>query len=66
MVHYTVDIEEASGRNSPKTAAPKLDNVSEPPYRGYHSVNTTGFQHSSADSAIVIDNGATSVLQDWI
>ena len=46
----------ASGRSSPKPPG-KVWQASEPPFKGYQSAPTEGYQHSSSSTAIVIDNG---------
>lgn len=49
-----------SGRNSPKPAPAKLWSVSEPPFEGFRPIDTEGYAHSNAETAIVIDNGTSS------
>ena len=46
----------SSGRNSPKPP-PRIWNAVEPPFKGYQAPPVEGYQHSSAATAIVIDNG---------
>ncbi|PSK58712.1 Actin-like protein arp5 [Elsinoe australis] len=61
MVHYLADLEAPSGRNSPKPPPKEPYHVSEPPYEGYHEIDTEAYRRSSADTAIVIDNGSSSI-----
>ncbi|GAB7349891.1 hypothetical protein MBLNU459_g0583t1 [Dothideomycetes sp. NU459] len=67
MVHrvYEVDDEAQSGRNSPKPPPRRIYHVSEPPYEGYHAIDQSAYRNSSADSAIVIDNGSSTVRAGW-
>lgn len=65
MPHYTVPIETQSGRNSPKPPPAQIYNVSEPPYRGQLAADDSGYRSSSPDTAIVIDNGSSSVRAGW-
>lgn len=65
MPHYTVPIEAQSGRNSPKPEPTRLYHVSEPPYQGQLPTNSSVYQSSSPDTAIVIDNGSSSVRAGW-
>ena len=46
----------SSGRNTPKPP-PQVWNAVEPPFKGYQPPPVEGYQHSSASTAIVIDNG---------
>lgn len=63
MVHFIVDIETPSGRNSPKPTHGQQYNVSEPPYEGYHEIDGNTYRQSSSDTAIVIDNGKHKLIQ---
>lgn len=65
MPHYTVPIESQSSRNSPKPPPTRVYNVSEPPYRGQLEPDTSAYRNSSPDTAIVIDNGSSSVRAGW-
>ena len=65
MPHYTYPVEPASGRNSPKQAPTHLYHVSEPPYHGQLPAETPAYRTSSRDTAIVIDNGSSSVRAGW-
>ena len=65
MPHYTVPIETQSSRNSPKPPPTRVYNVSEPPYRGQLEPDTSAYRNSSHDTAIVIDNGSSSVRAGW-
>ena len=42
--------------DSPKPP-PRLWAAAEPPFKGYHAAPSEGYQQSSRDTAIVIDNG---------
>lgn len=46
----------SSGGNTPKPP-PRVWNAVEPPFKGYQPPPVQGYQHSSAATAIVIDNG---------
>ena len=46
----------SSGGTTPKPP-PRVWNAAEPPFKGYQSPPVQGYQHSSASTAIVIDNG---------
>ena len=65
MPHYTFPIEPPSGRNSPKPAPNHIYNISDPPYHGQLSTDTSAYRNSSRDTAIVIDNGSASVRAGW-
>jgi len=47
----------SSGRNSPKPPPAKLWSVNDPPFEGFRPIDTEGYQRSSPNTAIVIDNG---------
>lgn len=57
MVHFIADLEAPSGRNSPKPPPKDPVYVSEPPYEGYHEIDTASYARSTASDAIIIDNG---------
>ncbi|KAK3686850.1 Actin-related protein 5 [Vermiconidia calcicola] len=65
MPHYTLPIEPPSGRNSPKPAATHVYHISDPPYHGQLPADTATHRNSSRDTAIVIDNGSSSVRAGW-
>lgn len=65
MPHYTVPIDERSGRNSPKPEPTRLFTVSEPPYQGQLPTSSTAYRSSGPDTAIIIDNGSSSVRAGW-
>ena len=65
MPHYTLPIEPPSGRNSPKQPPLHLYHVSDPPFHGQLPTDASGYQNSSRDTAIVIDNGSSSVRAGW-
>jgi actin-related protein 5 len=65
MPHYTTNIEAQSGRNSPKPAPNKVYTVSDPPYQGQLETDTSFYRKTSPDTAIVIDNGSSSVRAGW-
>ncbi|KAK3049384.1 Actin-related protein 5 [Extremus antarcticus] len=65
MPHYTYNIIPQSGRNSPRPAATHIHNVSEPPYSGQLPTDPTTYRHSSPSTAIIIDNGSSSVRAGW-
>ncbi|KAF2167151.1 hypothetical protein M409DRAFT_36633 [Zasmidium cellare ATCC 36951] len=65
MPHYTVPIESQSGRNSPKPPPAHVYNVSDPPYRGQLATDDSGYRSSTPDTAIVIDNGSSSIRAGW-
>lgn len=65
MPHYIVPIEEQSSRNSPKPPPTHIYNASEPPYQGQLSTDTGAYRQSTPDTAIVIDNGSSSVRAGW-
>ncbi|KAF2019687.1 actin-like ATPase domain-containing protein [Aaosphaeria arxii CBS 175.79] len=54
-----------SGRNSPKPAPTKIWSVNEPPFEGFKPVDHEGYARSSGDTAIVIDNGSSTVRAGW-
>ncbi|KAI4212753.1 MAG: hypothetical protein LQ351_004646 [Letrouitia transgressa] len=66
-IRYT-DPEQSStrraGRLSPKPP-PKLWSPVDPPFRGIQALPTEGYKHSSGDTAIVIDNGASLIRAGW-
>ncbi|KAL9615283.1 MAG: hypothetical protein Q9167_000254 [Letrouitia subvulpina] len=66
-IRYT-DSEQSSnrrvGRLSPKPP-PKLWSPIDPPFRGVQALPSEGYKHSSAETAIVIDNGASLIRAGW-
>ncbi|KAF2135379.1 uncharacterized protein K452DRAFT_323088 [Aplosporella prunicola CBS 121167] len=52
-------------RNNPKPPPEKLWAVRDPPVQGYRAIDTEGYRRSSADTAIVIDNGSSTVRAGW-
>jgi len=65
MVHFIADLEEPSGRNSPKPPPRAVYHVSEPPYEGYHEVDQAAYRKSGSSDAIIIDNGSSAVRAGW-
>lgn len=65
MPHYTVPIDVQSGRNSPKPPPTNVYTVSDPPYRGQLSTDTSTYRSTAPDTAIVIDNGSSAVRAGW-
>ncbi|GAM91496.1 hypothetical protein ANO11243_095470 [Dothideomycetidae sp. 11243] len=65
MVHFIADLEAPSGRNSPKPPPKEPYHISEPPYEGYHEIDSKSYARSSGDDAIVIDNGSSSIRAGW-
>lgn len=65
MPHYTIRIETQSGRNSPKPPATRIYSISEPPYQGQLPTDRADYTNSSPDTAIVIDNGSSTVRAGW-
>ncbi|PNS15907.1 Actin-like protein arp5 [Sphaceloma murrayae] len=61
MVHFIADLEAPTGRNSPKPPPQEPYHVSEPPYEGYHEIDSAAYSRSTADDSIVIDNGSSSI-----
>lgn len=61
MVHFIADVEEPSGQNAPKPPPEEPYHVSEPPYEGYHEIDHASHEKSSANDAIVIDSGMSSI-----
>ncbi|OCL06116.1 chromatin remodeling complex subunit [Glonium stellatum] len=55
----------SSGRNSPKPPPAKLWSVNDPPFEGFRPVDTEGYRRSSPNTAIVIDNGSSTVRAGW-
>ncbi|KAF2814419.1 actin-related protein, ARP5 class [Mytilinidion resinicola] len=53
-----------SGRNSPK-APSKIWTVADPPFQGFRPIDRDGFRRSSSSTAIVIDNGSSTVRAGW-
>ncbi|KAK4542564.1 hypothetical protein LTR36_006612 [Oleoguttula mirabilis] len=65
MPHFTRPIHTQSGRNSPKPPPTHIYNISEPPYQGQLPTNTDTYRRSTPNTAIVIDNGSSSVRAGW-
>ena len=65
MPHYTVPVATDSGRNSPKPPPSHLSALADPPYQGQLPTNTSAYRSSTPDTAIVIDNGSSSVRAGW-
>ncbi|KAF2500552.1 putative chromatin remodeling complex subunit [Lophium mytilinum] len=53
-----------SGRNSPKLPS-KIWTVADPPFEGFRPIDHDGFRRSSSSTAIVIDNGSSTVRAGW-
>ena len=58
MVHPIADVE-APARTA-KAPPARIWQASDPPFKGYKDADQHGWQKSSADTAIVIDNGMLS------
>ncbi|KAI9704015.1 MAG: Nuclear actin-protein involved in chromatin remodeling [Bogoriella megaspora] len=54
-----------SARQSPKPEPTKIWNISEPPFAGFLPIDTDGYDQSTRDTAIVIDNGSSTVRAGW-
>jgi len=65
MPHYIVPIEAPSRRNSIPPPPSTIHAVSEPPYFGQAPADTATYRSSAPDTAIVIDNGSSSVRAGW-
>ncbi|KAI6820036.1 actin-like ATPase domain-containing protein [Hortaea werneckii] len=65
MPHFTVPVHSSTSRNSPKPPPERPYTVSEPPYSGQLATDTATYDSSSPDTAIVIDNGSSSVRAGW-
>ena len=65
MPHYTVTILPQSGRNSPRPAPASVYNISDPPYHGQLPTDTSTYPSNTSDTAIVIDNGSSSLRAGW-
>ncbi|KAF2398253.1 actin-related protein, ARP5 class, partial [Trichodelitschia bisporula] len=59
------DTPAASGRASPKPGPVKIWSLSDPPFEGFKPVDTEGWKRSNASTAIVIDNGSSTVRAGW-
>ena len=46
------------GRNSPKPPPNRIWSVNDPPFEGFKPVDRSGWERSTAETAIIIDNGA--------
>lgn len=65
MPHYTVPIRTTEGRNSPKPPPSTVHTVSDPPYQGQLTPDTSTYLSSTPDTAIIIDNGSSSIRAGW-
>ncbi|KAF7192283.1 Actin-like protein arp5 [Pseudocercospora fuligena] len=65
MPHFTVPIETQSGRNSPKPPPSTIYSISDPPYHGQLEADAAYYRQTTSDTAIVIDNGSSSVRAGW-
>ena len=65
MPHFTLPILPPSGRNTPPPPPTTIYSVSDPPFAGQLPIDTTTYRQSSSDTAIVIDNGSSSVRAGW-
>ncbi|KAF2432855.1 actin-like ATPase domain-containing protein [Tothia fuscella] len=54
-----------SGRNSPKPEPTKIWTLREPPFEGFKPIDTEGYAKSNPSTAIVIDNGSSTVRAGW-
>lgn len=57
--------ESSRTRNEPIPAPAKLWSLSEPPFEGVKPVDTEGWKRSNASTAIVIDNGSSTIRAGW-
>ena len=62
---HQVDTPADSGRNSPKPPPARIWTLSEPPFDGYKPADPSGYQRSNGDTAIVIDQGSSTVRAGW-
>lgn len=51
----------SSARREPKSQPPTIWHAAEPPFAGYKPADPSGYKQSSAENAIVIDNGMAKV-----
>ncbi|KAK4570452.1 Nuclear actin-protein involved in chromatin remodeling [Recurvomyces mirabilis] len=65
MPHYTIPIHADSGRNTPKPPPTTTFALADPPYQGQLPTDTTSYHHSTPDTAIIIDNGSSSIRAGW-
>ena len=54
-----------SMKRAPKPLPPELFKASEPPFAGYLPANGTGYRQSNSSTAIVIDNGSSTLRAGW-
>jgi len=55
-VEHDVAFDPTNGKRVPKPP-PQVWHAVDPPFKGYQSAPSDGYQKSSGDTAIVIDNG---------
>ncbi|KAK0930259.1 Actin-related protein 5 [Friedmanniomyces endolithicus] len=65
MPHFILPILPDSTRNALKPPPTTTYSLSDPPFHGQLPTDTTTFRHSSSSTAIVIDNGSSSVRAGW-
>ncbi|KAK1049301.1 Nuclear actin-protein involved in chromatin remodeling, partial [Friedmanniomyces endolithicus] len=65
MPHFILPILPDSTRNPPKPPPTAVYSLSDPPFHGQLPTDTTTYRHSSPTTAIVIDNGSSSVRAGW-
>jgi actin-related protein 5 len=65
MPHHVLPVITRSEVNAPKEPLTKLYNISDPPYHGQLPSNTSAYRKSDANTAIVIDNGSSTVRAGW-
>ncbi|TKA43869.1 hypothetical protein B0A54_05629 [Friedmanniomyces endolithicus] len=65
MPHFILPILPDSSRKPPKTPPTTTYHLFDPPFHGQLPTDTTTFRHSSPSTAIVIDNGSSSVRAGW-
>ncbi|KAF2766470.1 actin-related protein, ARP5 class [Teratosphaeria nubilosa] len=65
MPHFTYTIEAQAGRNEPKPAPTHVSSIADPPYAGQLPTDSSVYETSTADKAIVIDNGSSTVRAGW-
>ncbi|KAF2712374.1 actin-like ATPase domain-containing protein [Pleomassaria siparia CBS 279.74] len=61
----TIETPLQSSRNSPKPPPARIWSVNDPPFEGYRPVDTQGYAQSNRETAIVIDNGSSTVRAGW-
>jgi actin-related protein 5 len=65
MPHFVYPIIADSGRNTPRPPPTNPYPISDPPYHGQLPTDTATYASTSSDTAIVIDNGSSSIRAGW-